>query len=183
MSRRIPAVCAVLAVLLSAVPGHASAPGPAALQAADPLPSLFVDFFYRWKSAPQNLQVSDLKVLDTGGGLRVLCGTYALPGQALRPFLVLGDATPSASAAWEPGSFPQSDPLYPQLMDNLRVCQTLGVVVTASSSGKKPSCTAVGYCSEVCPKHVDPANAVNQNKVESAKDYFLRFLRPRGGER
>ncbi len=43
------------------------------------------------------------------------------------------------------------------------------------------SCTAVGYCSEVCPKHVDPANAVNQNKVNSAKDYFLRFVRPNGG--
>jgi len=41
-------------------------------------------------------------------------------------------------------------------------------------------CTAVGYCSEVCPKHVDPANAVNQNKVNSAKDYFLRFLSPKG---
>jgi fumarate reductase iron-sulfur subunit len=45
------------------------------------------------------------------------------------------------------------------------------------------SCTAVGYCSEVCPKHVDPANAVNQNKVNSAKDYFLRFLSPRGASR
>jgi fumarate reductase iron-sulfur subunit len=42
------------------------------------------------------------------------------------------------------------------------------------------SCTAVGYCSEVCPKHVDPANAINQNKVNSAKDYFLRFLSPKG---
>ena len=42
------------------------------------------------------------------------------------------------------------------------------------------SCTAVGYCSEVCPKHVDPAHAVNQNKVNSAKDYFLRFLSPKG---
>jgi fumarate reductase iron-sulfur subunit len=42
------------------------------------------------------------------------------------------------------------------------------------------SCTAVGYCSEVCPKHVDPANAVNQNKVNSAKDYFLRFITPKG---
>jgi fumarate reductase iron-sulfur subunit len=42
------------------------------------------------------------------------------------------------------------------------------------------SCTAVGYCSEVCPKHVDPANAVNQNKVNSAKDYFFRFLSPKG---
>jgi len=38
------------------------------------------------------------------------------------------------------------------------------------------SCTAVGYCSEVCPKLVDPANAVNQNKTRSALDYFLRFL-------
>lgn len=41
------------------------------------------------------------------------------------------------------------------------------------------SCTAVGYCSEVCPKHVDPANAVNQNKVANAKHYFLRFFAPR----
>ena len=45
------------------------------------------------------------------------------------------------------------------------------------------SCTAVGYCSEVCPKHVDPANAVNQNKINSAKDYFLRFLSPKGASR
>ncbi|MFZ2649440.1 MAG: succinate dehydrogenase/fumarate reductase iron-sulfur subunit [Burkholderiaceae bacterium] len=44
------------------------------------------------------------------------------------------------------------------------------------------SCTAVGYCSEVCPKQVDPANAVNQNKINSAKDYFLRFVSPRGGK-
>ncbi len=44
------------------------------------------------------------------------------------------------------------------------------------------NCTAVGYCSEVCPKGVDPANAVNQNKVNSAKDYFLRFLSPRGSK-
>ena len=43
------------------------------------------------------------------------------------------------------------------------------------------SCTAVGYCSEVCPKHVDPAHAVNQNKVNSAMDYFLRFVAPKGG--
>jgi fumarate reductase iron-sulfur subunit len=39
------------------------------------------------------------------------------------------------------------------------------------------SCTAVGYCSRVCPKGVDPANAVNQNKVASAQDYFSRIFR------
>jgi fumarate reductase iron-sulfur subunit len=43
------------------------------------------------------------------------------------------------------------------------------------------NCTAVGYCSEVCPKHVDPANAVNVNKSSSAKDYFLRLAQPKGG--
>lgn len=42
------------------------------------------------------------------------------------------------------------------------------------------SCTAVGYCSEVCPKGVDPANAVNQNKTASAVDYFLHFVLPKG---
>jgi fumarate reductase iron-sulfur subunit len=38
------------------------------------------------------------------------------------------------------------------------------------------SCTAVGYCSEVCPKQVDPANAVNRNKTASAVAWFTRFL-------
>ena len=42
-------------------------------------------------------------------------------------------------------------------------------------------CSAVAYCSEVCPKNVDPGNAVNLNKIEAAKDYFLRFLSPKGG--
>jgi fumarate reductase iron-sulfur subunit len=44
-------------------------------------------------------------------------------------------------------------------------------------------CTAVGYCSEVCPKDVDPAHAINQNKMGSAIDYFLRFVRPRGASK
>ena len=44
-------------------------------------------------------------------------------------------------------------------------------------------CTLVGYCSQVCPKQVDPAHAINQNKVASTLDYFgvLKFLLPRGG--
>ena len=41
-------------------------------------------------------------------------------------------------------------------------------------------CTAIGYCSVVCPKQVDPANAINMYKIESTKDYFLRFMAPRG---
>jgi len=42
-------------------------------------------------------------------------------------------------------------------------------------------CTLVSYCSEVCPKGVDPARAVNQNKIASTKDYFLNLLSPRRG--
>jgi fumarate reductase iron-sulfur subunit len=45
------------------------------------------------------------------------------------------------------------------------------------------ACTAVGYCSEVCPKHVDPANAVNQKKMTSAIDYFKRLVSPGGAQK
>jgi len=43
-------------------------------------------------------------------------------------------------------------------------------------------CTLVGYCSEVCPKNVDPAHAINQNKVTSTLDYFglRKLLAPKG---
>ncbi len=40
-------------------------------------------------------------------------------------------------------------------------------------------CTFVGFCSEVCPKHVDPAAAIQQSKVESSKDFMIALLKPR----
>lgn len=40
------------------------------------------------------------------------------------------------------------------------------------------SCTFVGYCSEVCPKGVDPAAAIQLGKVESSKDYLINLLKP-----
>ncbi|TCW00144.1 succinate dehydrogenase/fumarate reductase iron-sulfur subunit [Biostraticola tofi] len=40
------------------------------------------------------------------------------------------------------------------------------------------SCTFVGYCSEVCPKHVDPAAAIQLGKIESSKDYLIAMLKP-----
>ena len=39
-------------------------------------------------------------------------------------------------------------------------------------------CTFVGECSEVCPKHVDPAGAIQQAKLEGAFDYYKRLLTP-----
>jgi fumarate reductase iron-sulfur subunit len=42
------------------------------------------------------------------------------------------------------------------------------------------TCTLVGYCSEVCPKGVDPARAINQNKTNSMLDYFRHFVMPKG---
>ena len=44
-------------------------------------------------------------------------------------------------------------------------------------------CTFVGYCSEVCPKDVDPAAAVNRGKVASTINYGLNLLRLAGGKR
>jgi len=41
-------------------------------------------------------------------------------------------------------------------------------------------CTYVGECSVVCPKKVDPASAIQQAKVASAKDWFTRLLMPWG---
>lgn len=39
-------------------------------------------------------------------------------------------------------------------------------------------CTFVGFCSEVCPKNVDPAAAVNQGKVASSMDFVIAMLKP-----
>jgi succinate dehydrogenase iron-sulfur subunit len=41
-------------------------------------------------------------------------------------------------------------------------------------------CTFVGACSEVCPKHVDPAAAIQQTKISASLDWFKNLL-PRGG--
>ncbi|CAG9297998.1 succinate dehydrogenase/fumarate reductase iron-sulfur subunit [Celerinatantimonas diazotrophica] len=39
------------------------------------------------------------------------------------------------------------------------------------------SCTFVGYCSQVCPKDVDPAAAIQLGKVASSKDYLLHLIK------
>jgi fumarate reductase iron-sulfur subunit len=46
-------------------------------------------------------------------------------------------------------------------------------------------CTFVGVCSEVCPQSVDPAHAINQNKANSAMDFFgvRKLLAPREGSK
>ena len=44
------------------------------------------------------------------------------------------------------------------------------------------SCSYANECSEVCPKHVDPAAAVNQAKFRAVIDWATSFVVPRGGE-
>ena len=41
-------------------------------------------------------------------------------------------------------------------------------------------CTFVGECTRVCPKHVDPAAAIQRTKVQLTKEYFLSWLWPWG---
>ena len=67
-------------------------------------------------------------------------------------------------------------------MDSRDGGQAQRMELVASEEGVY-NCSAVGYCSEVCPKHVDPGNAVNVNKINAAKDYFLRFLSSKGGSK
>jgi fumarate reductase iron-sulfur subunit len=53
--------------------------------------------------------------------------------------------------------------------------------VVASNEGIW-ECTFVGACSEVCPKHVDPAAAIQQTKIAASLDWFKDRLLP-GGKR
>jgi len=42
------------------------------------------------------------------------------------------------------------------------------------------SCTFVGECAEVCPKHVDPAGAIQRYKLAASIDWLRSVLLPRG---
>ena len=42
------------------------------------------------------------------------------------------------------------------------------------------ACTLVGECSQVCPKHVDPAAAIQLAKVQSTQEWWKSFLVPWG---
>ena len=41
-------------------------------------------------------------------------------------------------------------------------------------------CTFVGECTRVCPKHVDPAGAIQQYKLKAALDWVKSFVTPLG---
>lgn len=41
-------------------------------------------------------------------------------------------------------------------------------------------CTFVGECTEVCPKHVDPAAAIQRSKVDAARRWLQSVLLPWG---
>jgi fumarate reductase iron-sulfur subunit len=44
------------------------------------------------------------------------------------------------------------------------------------------SCTFVGECTKVCPKHVDPAGAIQRYKLSAAVDTLKSFFMPRGAQ-
>lgn len=43
-------------------------------------------------------------------------------------------------------------------------------------------CMFVGSCSEVCPKHVNPASAVQQTKISSTMEWYKNVLTSRGDQ-
>lgn len=47
--------------------------------------------------------------------------------------------------------------------------------VTASAEGVW-ECTFVSACSDVCPKHVEPGGAIQEQKIENSIDWFLNLI-------
>ncbi|MBZ5608759.1 MAG: succinate dehydrogenase/fumarate reductase iron-sulfur subunit [Acidobacteriia bacterium] len=43
-------------------------------------------------------------------------------------------------------------------------------------------CTFVGECTQVCPKHVDPAGAIQQYKLTATQEWFKSFIMPKGAK-
>lgn len=43
-------------------------------------------------------------------------------------------------------------------------------------------CTFVGECTKVCPKHVDPAGAIQRYKLAAVKAWFLSWIMPRSAK-
>ncbi len=62
-------------------------------------------------------------------------------------------------------------------LDSRDVGRSARADVVASNPGIW-ECSFVGACSEVCPKDVDPAAAIQQTKIASSVDYFMEFLMP-----
>jgi fumarate reductase iron-sulfur subunit len=62
-------------------------------------------------------------------------------------------------------------------LDTRDVGRSARADVVASNPGVW-ECSFVGACSEVCPKDVDPAAAIQQAKIAATGDYFLNFLMP-----
>jgi len=64
-------------------------------------------------------------------------------------------------------------------LDNRDQGEHLRADAMASDEGAW-GCTFVGECTEVCPKNVDPAGAIQRAKVDNTKDWYKRMLMPWG---
>ncbi len=64
-------------------------------------------------------------------------------------------------------------------LDSRDAGQSERLKVTATDKGVW-TCSFVGACSEVCPKHVDPGGALQQAKVTGMIDWFAEKCLPRG---
>ena len=92
----------------------------------------------------------------------------------LRPVLRRVPAVRPQSRVYRPGGDHAGAPLQPDNRDHGKKQR----MPQLNGQNGVWSCTFVGYCSEVCPKHVDPAAAIQQGKVESAKDFMIAMLKP-----
>ena len=69
--------------------------------------------------------------------------------------------------------------------DDTALIGTVRVALLADQERKVVRIVPINQCEGIgiaSPKGVDPAHAINQNKVASTLDYFFRFLTPRGAK-
>jgi fumarate reductase iron-sulfur subunit len=66
-------------------------------------------------------------------------------------------------------------------MDSRDKGRNMRMPIIASSEGIW-ECTFVGECSVVCPKHVDPAAAIQRSKLATTNDFMMGKVLPWGGK-
>jgi fumarate reductase iron-sulfur subunit len=73
-------------------------------------------------------------------------------------------------------------PAHRYNMDSRDKGRNVRMPIIASSEGIW-ECTFVGECSVVCPKHVDPAAAIQRSKLATTNDFMMGKVLPWGGKR
>lgn len=118
---------------------------------------------------PGPIRVEPLRFFPVIRDLIVDIGDFLRKLRSVKPWLVRLQEKPLAEGE------------YRQTPDQLDADQgSRDRLEILSGKGGIWECTFVGQCTEVCPKHVDPARAIQQYKLTSAMHWLMPWA---GGSR